>query len=105
MTVETTLLSEAQGISLQLAKSIHSLQKEISTLRAELEAKEASFQQLRTSGDRYRSYQLSIKGQFQCPRCWVANGKHADLKPASGGTDDEDHWNCPACGTTFVTPG
>jgi transposase-like protein len=45
---------------------------------------------------------VSIRGSdLQCPRCWINNEVIASLRPASGGDNGHDNFQCETCKSNF----
>jgi hypothetical protein len=47
---------------------------------------------------RVLEYRLMIDGKYQCPRCWIADGKEAIVHIVPRGAQGHDRFRCGECG-------
>ena len=77
--------------------------------KVEIEDLEEQLRQLRAQRDgqldaqgRLNSYQPKVDAtDYQCPNCWIVDGKPALLKSIPFERPDEDIMRCPTCGRDF----
>jgi hypothetical protein len=57
----------------------------------------AQINSARRVSDRLGTYETTIDGNYQCPKCWIDRGEKAVLKPISSASDI-DLFRCSQCG-------
>ena len=100
------LKSELLKVARELAAASESRLRHTTVEIAELEEQ---LRQLRAQRDgqldaqgRLNSYQPKVSAtDYQCPNCWIVDGKPALLKSIPFERPDQDIMRCPTCGRDF----
>jgi hypothetical protein len=94
--VETELLTVARKLRLEhTTAEIAELEEQLRQLRAQRDG------QLDAQG-RLNSCQPKVGDtDYQCPNCWIVDGKPALLKSIPFERPDQDIMRCPTCGRDF----
>jgi hypothetical protein len=58
---------------------------------------EAQTEKAKLAYNRAIGFQAKVHGNFQCPRCWVANEKQTVLTPIGGGANKDNFFQCDIC--------
>lgn len=45
---------------------------------------------------------VNAQGDYQCPKCWVADGLKSPLLPLVSALPTEPHFECARCGFHFI---
>ena len=100
MTADTELKQYAVQIAESLKSQEASFEREILDLETQLAQARASRDAARGAVKRLADFQVQIRGNYQCPRCWIEHGIQSNLRSVPSTTYD-DIFRCRECGSDF----
>lgn len=90
------LLEDADNIANRCKELILARQRQLQKIEDEIHAASLC--------DRRRpDFQPEVDGVYQCPRCWMKEGKKSPLVPVSG-TDEYEAFRCKECRSEWIDP-
>lgn len=98
--VKTQLTQEAICIANGFSEKKRGLDKQKLDLQTQLAVVKAQFEATDLAIDRLNSFRVTIDGEYQCPRCWIAQGVSAPLIPQPSDTS-QDWFKCRVCHHEF----
>ena len=102
-TIPEILLNEAFEIANDIISRAQEGDPSITNIQNRKRQIEAALKAVKVPAQRLGGYQPLIKGDLQCPHCWVLGGVHAILRPMPG-TAEEDCFRCSMCVYEITTP-
>ena len=100
--VETELLTVARELAAGSELRLEHTTAEIAELEEQLRQLRAQRDGQLDAQGRLNSYQPKVGDtDYQCPNCWIVDGKPALLKSIPFERPDQDIMRCPTCGRDF----
>jgi hypothetical protein len=103
MNIEAALAEEAQRYALNAEGRVAALKAELADLEGRKQELVGKLKEAEAAPERLRTFQPSVGPNFQCPRCWIQNGRHSVLRGVPSSTSD-DLMQCRECPAEFVIP-
>ena len=100
--VGSKLLKVAKELAATSESRLRHTTAEIAELEEQLRQLRAQRNGQLDAQGRLDSYRPKVAAtEYQCPNCWIVDGKPALLKPIPFERPDEDIMRCPTCGRDF----
>ena len=93
MAFSDVLLGGARETVYSAEASIPKLKQQLSEIEQQKRDVEAKLDFAKLARSRLASFQIEISGHFQCPICWIIEGKRSNVRPISSGTST-DFFRC-----------
>ena len=95
--IESKLVEQAKQSAQILAIKLPALQRELESALASVRELNNKIEIAESAQERAASFQSRIGDYFQCPRCWIEDGAHAELESIFS-DDKSEVLRCAACG-------
>lgn len=104
MPISKRLADIAKEVADDLQARVPALKREETEAEAHLRVIRLALHAADLASKRLASFEPTVGGKDQCPRCWVRDEIHSALRTVSGGTETEDFFQCTVCQLEFSIP-
>lgn len=98
MYAEHAIQTEAASIAAGYEQHIARLERELADIESRKHQIKQQLHLVSLIPKRLSRFQPKVGADYQCPRCWLEQERHAVLQPIGWGTTHEDHFRCGSCG-------
>lgn len=99
--MSATIIKYANEFTQNVVSRQPSLRAKKFELERQLEEVKADLHFVDTAIDRLSRFQAEVRGNFQCPRCWIEDEVATDLVAVPNDDDREDILRCHTCHLDF----
>jgi hypothetical protein len=103
MSIADELRKAAQEIADHATSRISELDRQIAEIEKKKKEIDADRVKARDSLKRLANYPVMLGGDYQCPLCWVGEGKMSPFRPVPS-SDRNDIFRCALCQFEQVIP-
>lgn len=100
MDASEALRSEAERLAIRAQNRARQAEAQLKEIEAQKRAANADFGRAKSAAKRLLNYQPRIGAEYQCPACWVDDGKQSPLSGVRG-TATHNIMRCDACNTDW----
>ncbi len=104
METKNKITKEAESLVKTLNEYALTLKPELGDIEKRKSEIESILDSANLAQDRLLNFNPTINGDFQCPFCWIHNGKQTPIVPYSSDSDNIDIFRCRTCGFKVAVP-
>ena len=104
MDTDEGLRQAAHELASNAERRTTALERDLFELERTAMAKRTALREALLAQARLGSFSAQVRGDYQCPRCWIEEGSRSPLRPIVG-KDTKDSLRCGNCGSEFAASG